>query len=100
MPRLAGFVDAGETSWPENWNSGTRCHGWSSTRARDLVVHVLGITPAEPGFRVGAGGARARRPRLGPGHGAHPHGFVTVEARADGTVEWTAPSPWCARART
>ena len=39
------FVDAGETSWPENWNGGTRCHGWSSTPTRDLIVHVLGITP-------------------------------------------------------
>ncbi|HXW38274.1 MAG TPA: alpha-L-rhamnosidase C-terminal domain-containing protein, partial [Acidimicrobiales bacterium] len=44
------FVDAGETTWPECWVGGTRCHGWSSTPTRDLVVHTLGISPAEPGF--------------------------------------------------
>ena len=26
-------------------------HGWSSTPTRDLVWYVLGITPAEPGYR-------------------------------------------------
>ncbi|MEZ5138539.1 MAG: hypothetical protein R2711_07150 [Acidimicrobiales bacterium] len=45
------FLDAGETSWPECWNGGTRCHGWSSTPTRDLIVHVLGIQPASPGYR-------------------------------------------------
>jgi hypothetical protein len=87
------FVDAGETSWPENWNGGTRCHGWSSTPTRDLIVHVLGITPAEPGYdavRVapalgGLDWARATVPT--------PHGFVTVEAHADGTVEVDSPVP-------
>ncbi|MFM8236157.1 MAG: MGH1-like glycoside hydrolase domain-containing protein, partial [Actinomycetota bacterium] len=42
------FLDAGETSWPECWFGGTRGHGWSSTPTRDLVVHTLGISPAEP----------------------------------------------------
>lgn len=87
------FVDAGETSWPENWNGGTRCHGWSSTPTRDLIVHVLGITPAEPGFasvRVapalgGLEWAKATVPS--------PHGFITVEAHADGTVEVDSPIP-------
>ena len=88
-----GFVDAGETSWPENWNGGTRCHGWSSTPTRDLVVHVLGITPAEPGF-----GSVRVAPALGDLDWARatvptPHGFVTVEARADGTVEVDSPVP-------
>jgi len=44
------FLDAGETTWPECWVGGTRCHGWSSTPTRDLIVHTLGITPAEPGY--------------------------------------------------
>lgn len=87
------FVDAGETSWPENWNGGTRCHGWSSTPTRDLIVHVLGITPAEPGFasvRVapalgGLEWAKATVPS--------PHGPITVEARTDGTVEVDSPVP-------
>ena len=87
------FLDAGQTTWPECWVGGTRCHGWSSTPTRDLIVHTLGITPAQPGFgsvRVvpalgGLDWARARVPT--------PHGFVTVEARADGTVEIDSPVP-------
>ena len=87
------FVDAGETSWPENWNGGTRCHGWSSTPTRDLIVHVLGIAPAEPGFTAvrvapalgGLEWARATVPS--------PHGFITVEAHTDGTVEVDSPVP-------
>ncbi|MFZ4519079.1 MAG: alpha-L-rhamnosidase C-terminal domain-containing protein [Microthrixaceae bacterium] len=87
------FLDAGETTWPECWQGGTRCHGWSSTPTRDLVVHTLGISPAAPGYdavRVAPAlgdleWARARVPT--------PHGFVTVEARADGTVEVDSPVP-------
>lgn len=87
------FLDAGETTWPECRQGGTRCHGWSSPPTRDLVVHTLGITPAEPGYasvRVapslgGLEWAKARVPT--------PHRPVTVEARADGTVEVESPVP-------
>ncbi len=87
------FLEAGETTWPECWTGGTRCHGWSSTPTRDLVVHTLGITPAEPGYAAvrvapalgGLDWARATVPT--------PHGPVTVEARADGTVTVDSPVP-------
>lgn len=87
------FVDRGETSWPECWTGGTRCHGWSSTPTRDLIVHVLGITPAEPGYAAvrvepalgGLAWARAIVPT--------PHGLLTVEAHADGRVEIDSPVP-------
>jgi hypothetical protein len=87
------FVERGETSWPENWAGGTRCHGWSSTPTRDLIVHTLGISPAEPGYAAvrvapalgGLEWARATVPT--------PHGFITVEAHADGTVEIDSPVP-------
>jgi len=87
------FLDAGETSWPECWTGGTRCHGWSSTPTADLVRFVLGITPAEPGY-----GAVRVAPALGGLEWARatvptPHGPVTVEARADGTVEIDSPVP-------
>src|SRR4029077_20001883 len=36
------LVDAAKT-WPETWAAGTRCHGWSSTPTRDLIVYTLGI---------------------------------------------------------
>jgi hypothetical protein len=87
------FLDAGETTWPECWVGGTRCHGWSSTPTRDLIVHTLGITPADPGF------ASVRvEPALGDLDWARatvpsPHGPITVEARADGTIEVDSPVP-------
>jgi len=37
------------TSWSETWEGGSRCHGWSATPTRDLIVRVPGIEPAEPG---------------------------------------------------
>ncbi|MBM3694169.1 MAG: alpha-L-rhamnosidase [Actinobacteria bacterium] len=89
----AVFLDRGETSWPECWNGGTHCHGWSATPTRDLVVHTLGITPAEPGYA-----AVRVAPALGDLDWARatvptPHGPVTVEARADGAVRVDSPVP-------
>lgn len=87
------FLDAGETTWPECWNGGTRCHGWSSTPTRDLIVHTLGITPAEPGY------ASVRvAPALGDLDWARatvptPHGPITVEAHADGRLIVDSPVP-------
>jgi alpha-L-rhamnosidase len=87
------FLDAGETSWPECWTGGTRCHGWSSTPTRDLIVHTLGITPGEPGY-----GAVRVVPALGDLEWARatvptPHGPITVEAYADGRVIVNSPVP-------
>jgi alpha-L-rhamnosidase len=87
------FVDAGLESWPECWTSGTSCHGWSSTPSRDLIVHTLGIQPAAPGY-----GSVSVRPALGGLEWARatvptPHGFITVEAHADGRVEIESPVP-------
>lgn len=87
------FLDAGHESWPECWLGGTTCHGWSSTPTADLVTMVLGITPAEPGYAAvriepalgGLEWARATVPT--------PHGFLTVEARADGTLLVESPVP-------
>lgn len=91
------FLDAGETTWPECWKGGTRCHGWSSTPTRDLIVHTLGITPAAPGY------AQVRvEPNLGDLEWARatvptPHGSVTVEAFADGRVYVESPVPVVSR---
>jgi alpha-L-rhamnosidase len=88
------FLDNGETTWPECWQGGTRCHGWSSTPTRDLVVHTLGITPAEPGYasvRVApALGGLAWATATVPS----PHGPITVHASAEGgAVEVDSPVP-------
>ena len=87
------FLERGETTWPEDWNGGTRCHGWASTPSHDLIVHTLGIAPAEPGY------ASVRvAPALGDLEWARatvptPHGPVTVEAHADGRVLVDSPVP-------
>jgi hypothetical protein len=86
------FLDRGETSWPELWVGGTHCHGWGSTPTRDLVMHTLGIQPAEPGFTV----ARVS-PRLGDlewarGAAPTPHGLIRL--RIDRSrIELESPVP-------
>lgn len=91
------FLEAGESSWPECWTGGTRCHGWSSTPTRDLIVYTLGITPAEPGY-----GAVRIEPQLGDLEWAKatiptPHGPIMVEAFADGRVYVDSPVPIVSR---
>lgn len=82
---------AGRT-WSEVWYGGSHCHGWSSTPTADLTRHVLGITPATPGF------ATARvAPRLGDlewvrGSAPTPHGLVSVDVDAD-RVRIESPVP-------
>ena len=72
-----------ESSWTETWFGGTVSHGWSSTPTRDLMVHVLGVQPAEAGFGI----ARID-PSLGyldwaRGTVPCPSGGITVEATRD-----------------
>jgi alpha-L-rhamnosidase len=47
--RWSEFLDDYDT-FGECWGWGTPVHGWSSTPTRDLVVSLLGVTPAAPGF--------------------------------------------------
>lgn len=71
------------------------CHGWASGPTAWLSEHVLGITPAEPGFR------KVRiAPRLGGLEWARgtfptPHGVIRVEhhTSADGTVKTAVEAP-------
>ena len=83
----------GVRTWPESWEGGSHCHGWSSTPTRDLIVHTLGITPAEPGF------TRARvAPALGDLDWAEatvptPYGPLRVRADATG-VDVDSPVPF------
>ena len=71
------------------------CHGWAAGPTAWLMEHVLGITPASPGF-----GRVCIRPHLGGLEWARgtyptPHGLITVEHRqcADGTVATTLDLP-------
>jgi len=90
--RWEEFLVDGYDTFGECWGWGTPVHGWSSTPTRDLVWYVLGITPAEPGYR------RARvAPRLGQLHevaGAipTPHGYVEVRV-VGSEVQIDSPVP-------
>jgi len=86
------LVTRSATTWSETWFGGSRCHGWSSTPTRDLVVYTLGVTPAEPGF------TRVRvAPALGDlewasGRVPTPQGFVSLHVDAH-RVEIECPVP-------
>ena len=90
--RWEEFLVDGYDTFGECWGWGTPVHGWSSTPTRDLIWYVLGVTPAEPGYR------RVRvAPRLGPlreaaGAVPTPHGFVEVQV-AGAEAEIDSPVP-------
>ena len=86
------FLVDGYDTFGECWGWGTPVHGWSSTPTRDLIVYVLGISPAEPGY-----GKVRIAPRPGPLHevaGAVPTPHGPVEVRVRGSeAEITSPVP-------
>ncbi|MER7540407.1 family 78 glycoside hydrolase catalytic domain [Streptomyces sp. NPDC097704] len=86
------FLRDGYDTFGECWGWGTPVHGWSSTPARDLVVHVLGISPDLPGFaRVRIAPVPGRLHRVA---GAAPTPFGLVEVRIDGEqVILSSPVP-------
>lgn len=82
----SSFLHDGYDTFGECWGWGTPVHGWSSTPTRDLIVHVLGVSPDLPGF------GRVRiAPRLGElthlaGAAPTPHGPVEVVVSGDEAV--------------
>lgn len=92
LRRWSAFLTDGYDTFGENWGTGTRVHGWSSTPARDLVTAILGISPALPGFA-----AALVAPRLGSiawaeGAAPCPQGIIRVKAR-DGRLMIESPVP-------
>jgi alpha-L-rhamnosidase len=89
--RWEEFLVDGYDTFGECWGWGTPVHGWSSTPTRDLVWYVLGITPAEPGYRRVRVAPRLGRLRLCAGAVPTPHGLIDVrvsgaEAEIDSPV--------------
>ena len=92
IDRWHQFLVDGYDTFGECWGWGTPVHGWSSTPTRDLVVHILGISPDTPGY------ATARiAPRLGrlrEAAGAVPTPYGALEVRITGTNAWiNSPVP-------
>jgi alpha-L-rhamnosidase len=80
------------TTLSESWFGGSRCHGWSATPTRDLIVRTLGIEPLEPGYAV----ARVA-PRLGDlawarGAAPTPRGWLEVAVSRE-SIEIASPVP-------
>nr|WP_325048232.1 hypothetical protein [Actinomyces sp. Z16] len=93
MRRWSEFLADGYDTFGECWGWGTPCHGWSSCPTSDLVRHVLGVRPEQPGF---ARAVVAPRPDLASGlHGSAPTpaGPITVSCTAD-AVRVTSPVPF------
>jgi hypothetical protein len=90
--RWLQFLTDGYDTIGECWGWGTHVHGWSCAPTRDLIFYVLGIMPAEPGYKI----ARIA-PRLGPlawarGSAPTPHGLIHVEVDAK-AVRLDSPVP-------
>jgi hypothetical protein len=86
--RWRQFVTAGDGAlwefWVEGGQDGSHAHAWSATPTHDLSTHVLGVSPAAPGFSQ-----VSIRPWLGPlqrvaGTVPTPLGEVRVEIRRSG----------------
>ena len=90
--RWEEFLVDGYDTFGECWGWGTPVHGWSSTPTRDLVWYVLGITPAEPGYRRVRVAPRLGRLREVAGAIPTPHGLVEVRV-AGSEAEIDSPVP-------
>jgi alpha-L-rhamnosidase len=90
--RWEEFLVDGYDTFGECWGWGTPVHGWSSTPTRDLVQHVLGITPDTPGFGRVRVAPRPGRLRELAGAAPTPHGLVEVRISGD-EAEVTSPVP-------
>ncbi|MEU0492034.1 alpha-L-rhamnosidase N-terminal domain-containing protein [Nocardiopsis sp. NPDC006139] len=95
----AVLLESGPSALRECWEGGSFAHGWSATPARDLVVHTLGVSPAEPGYASVRVAPRPGRLERIAGRVPTPHGFVEVavengRARVDSPVpvEFSHPS--------
>ncbi|MGV9303903.1 MULTISPECIES: alpha-L-rhamnosidase C-terminal domain-containing protein [unclassified Nonomuraea] len=83
----------GQGTFRECWDGGSYCHGWSATPSRDLLVHTLGITPAEPGYERVRIAPRLGHLRWARGAVPSPHGLIAVEVRDD-TITVDSPVPY------
>jgi alpha-L-rhamnosidase len=90
--RWEEFLVDGYDTFGECWGWGTPVHGWSSTPTRDLIWYVLGVTPAEPGYRRVRVAPRLGRLREAAGAVPTPHGFVEVHVSgAEAEIESPVP---------
>lgn len=92
MNRWQDFLTDGYDTFGENWGTGTRVHGWSSTPTKDIVFSLLGITPAKPGYEIARVAPCLAGLEWVHGSAPTPFGPISVELR-DGHIQIDAPIP-------
>lgn len=86
------LLEIGPSALREVWRGQSYAHAWSATPARDLVLHVAGISPAEPGFEVVKTAPRLGRLRSLSVSAPTPHGLVRLRVD-NGTLALDSPRP-------
>lgn len=86
------FLTDGYDTIGEDWRHGTHVHGWSCTPTKDMVFYTLGVTPAEPGYRVARVAPRLGNLAWAEGKVPTPHGLINVRATAEAiTIDSPVP---------
>lgn len=94
LRRWSAFLHDGYDTFGECWGWGTPVHAWSSTPVKDLIWHVLGVTPAEPGYTAVQVAPRPGGLQWLTGTVPTPHGPVRVAIdTAAGSVTVDSPVP-------
>lgn len=86
------LLQSGPSALREMWRGQSYAHAWSATPARDLVLHVAGISPAEPGFATVKVAPRLGRLRSIEVTAPSPHGSIWLKV-ADGALNLLSPRP-------
>lgn len=80
------LLESGPTALRECWEGGSYCHGWSATVARDVIVHTLGVTPAEPGYAAVRIAPRLEHLEWAEARIPTPHGDIVLRVEQDHVV--------------
>jgi alpha-L-rhamnosidase len=92
LRRWSVFLHDGYDTFGECWGWGTPVHAWSATPTKDLIWHLLGVTPAEPGYTAVQVAPRPGALTRIAGAVPTPHGLVRVEVE-QGQVHVDSPIP-------
>lgn len=88
------MLDWGATTFWENWNTGASlCHGWASAPTTHLPSWILGVRPAEPGFRRALIAPNTADLEWARGTVPTPLGDIRAEWKKTGAFEMTVFLP-------
>lgn len=83
--RWRGFVELNVSTWPEgDFQPRSECHAWSAIPLAEFPCEILGVQPAEPGYRQIRIAPQIGQLSWARGKVATPRGLVTVDWRLVG----------------